>query len=196
MDANQLVEALSRAVEAAKPAAEYCVLAKQEHWWTVCMTKAEWSGWMQAIGSVVALAIAIWLPYKQADGMHKKNWEMAKQCLLQQIALLHGILTIADSRGPREALYQSRELVETLSLAYQEVRISDLPSGSLPSWLSARTTSVQLSSLISGLKDMQGSGDGLVVIVKFYLTNSEKNLTSFMSFARPKKSGWLRPFGH
>lgn len=62
MDSNQLAEALARAVEAAKPAAEYCLLAKQDHWWTVCMTKAEWSGWMQAIGSMVALFIAIWIP--------------------------------------------------------------------------------------------------------------------------------------
>lgn len=55
MDANQLAEAIARAVELAKPATEYCFLASRDYWWTVCMTKGEWSGWMQAIGAVVAI---------------------------------------------------------------------------------------------------------------------------------------------
>lgn len=31
-----------------------------QQWWS-CMTKAEWSGWMQALGALAALAIAMWL---------------------------------------------------------------------------------------------------------------------------------------
>lgn len=35
------------------PAVEYCLL--WINWWPLCMTKAEWSGWVQAIGSVAAI---------------------------------------------------------------------------------------------------------------------------------------------
>lgn len=35
---------------------EYCVLGID--WWPLCMTKAEWSGWMQAIFSVLAIGFA------------------------------------------------------------------------------------------------------------------------------------------
>lgn len=37
---------------------QYCVF-KIDHWST-CMSKGEWSSWVQAIGTIVALAIAIW----------------------------------------------------------------------------------------------------------------------------------------
>lgn len=41
---------------------EYC-LFWIDHWST-CMQKGEWSGWAQAVGSLLALAIAIALPAK------------------------------------------------------------------------------------------------------------------------------------
>lgn len=30
--------------------------------WSMCMTKAEWSGWVQAFGSIGAILFAVWLP--------------------------------------------------------------------------------------------------------------------------------------
>lgn len=65
MDANQLAEGIARAIKATEPAQEYCLLWFWTDWWPLCMTKAEWSGWMQAIGSVVALLIAIWIPWRE-----------------------------------------------------------------------------------------------------------------------------------
>ncbi|MVT30126.1 hypothetical protein GO496_24610 [Acidovorax citrulli] len=62
MNADQLLDAMARAVEMAKPAQEYCIAATRDYWWTVCMTKAEWSGWVQAVGSILALAVAIAAP--------------------------------------------------------------------------------------------------------------------------------------
>lgn len=44
------------------PAAEYCFLWID--WWPMCMTKAEWSGWAQAVGSFMALLLAIVLAGK------------------------------------------------------------------------------------------------------------------------------------
>lgn len=46
------------------PSVEYCLFCVQH--WSMCMTKAEWSGWMQAIGAVAALLIAIAVPYVQS----------------------------------------------------------------------------------------------------------------------------------
>lgn len=40
-----------------KPPDEYCLLWIDH--WAACMSKGEWSGWVQAVGAVVALAIAI-----------------------------------------------------------------------------------------------------------------------------------------
>lgn len=43
------------------PTPEYCLLWID--WWPLCMTKAEWSGWVQAFGAVLAIlagAAAVW----------------------------------------------------------------------------------------------------------------------------------------
>lgn len=62
MDANLLIKALGDAAGAAKPPQEYCFLWID--WWATCMTKAEWSGWMQAVFSVIAIVsaalLALW----------------------------------------------------------------------------------------------------------------------------------------
>jgi hypothetical protein len=76
MDTNQLAEGIARAIEAAKPAQEYCFLWIDH--WSMCMTKAEWSGWMQAVGSALALALAIGLPYIQKRKAELENYLMAK----------------------------------------------------------------------------------------------------------------------
>jgi hypothetical protein len=58
-----------RLVLAPPPPTEYCLLWADrwlplaDPWW-LCMQKAEWSGWAQAVGAIVALALAILLPVK------------------------------------------------------------------------------------------------------------------------------------
>lgn len=68
MNTSQLIQALGDAASATKPPQEYCLLWID--WWPMCMTKTEWSGWMQAIGSILALGIAIWIPWSERK--HKK----------------------------------------------------------------------------------------------------------------------------
>lgn len=63
MKTDQLIEGIGQAVAATKPMQEYCLFWWD--WWPMCMTKAEWSGWMQAIGALAALAIAMWLSGSQ-----------------------------------------------------------------------------------------------------------------------------------
>lgn len=38
---------------------EYCFLGFQ--WWGTCMQKSEWASWIQAIGSIMAIAAAAWV---------------------------------------------------------------------------------------------------------------------------------------
>ena len=56
-------------VPAPPPPPEYCLLWADRWWpladpWWLCMQKAEWSGWAQAIGALIALAVAIAIPAK------------------------------------------------------------------------------------------------------------------------------------
>jgi hypothetical protein len=46
---------------------EYCLFWIQ--WWATCLTKDAWAGWVQALGSLLALAIAIAIPL----GMHVRE---------------------------------------------------------------------------------------------------------------------------
>lgn len=71
MESNQQVEAFARVVQSAGPAQEYCFLWID--WWATCMTKAEWSGWMQAIGSVAAILCAVGVAAWQLRAEARRN---------------------------------------------------------------------------------------------------------------------------
>lgn len=148
MDANQLAEAIARAVELAKPAQEYCFLWID--WWPMCMTKAEWSGWMQAIGSALALAIAIGLPSYQKRKAEAENYAMARQCVVYQGAALAAISALG---GPdvAQTLRGSGESIATLRRMYAEVRPSQLPQLPMYAWLTAQTTAGHLFELTQQL---------------------------------------------
>ncbi|MDH4417710.1 MAG: hypothetical protein QE485_10830 [Acidovorax sp.] len=190
MDANQLAEALARAVEAAKPAAEYCLLAKQDYWWTVCMTKAEWSGWMQAMGSVIALVVAIGVPYVLQRRVNTENFGMAKECLHIQCALLHSISIAAGTRpgGYRSAISAARESVSNLLLMYREVRPSLLSQIELICWLTAQTTAGQLSEFITNVAAGKVADKDMEPAIKQLLDSSVEQLKD-LTQARVGKSG-------
>lgn len=75
MKASQLAESIERAVEAAKLPQEYCLLYIDS--WATCMTKAEWSGWMQAIGAVFAILCAIGVAAWQVTAEARRNRRVA-----------------------------------------------------------------------------------------------------------------------
>lgn len=70
MGVNLLFEGLARAVEMANPAQEYCFLRIQH--WSMCMTKAEWSGWMQVLGTIAAIFGAFYLSRLQEKNNLKR----------------------------------------------------------------------------------------------------------------------------
>ena len=153
MDANQLAEALARAVEAARPAVEYCLLSSQDRWWTVCMTKAEWSGWMQVIGSVAALVIALWLPYHQKRKDASAAFVLAKHCIASQCALLLNIGADPARASFRAETLASKESVASLLRLYAQVPPSLLPARALIAWMHAQTTAGQLSELVRSIHE-------------------------------------------
>lgn len=69
MNAGQVIEGIGKAV-AANATQEYC-LFWSDYWWWMCMTKAEWAGWMQAIFSVLAILasgfISMWLVHQDRE---------------------------------------------------------------------------------------------------------------------------------
>lgn len=58
MNDSQFVDRAIQAIEALAPAKDVC-------WWYWCMTKSEWAAWIQAIFSVIAIAVAIIIPLVQ-----------------------------------------------------------------------------------------------------------------------------------
>lgn len=94
MDTSQLIEGLARAVEMANPAQEYCFLGIQH--WSMCMTKAEWSGWMQAIGAVAAILIVWWQTNTQKNALILAQEEAIAIKLREQLVaillLLEGMM--------------------------------------------------------------------------------------------------------
>jgi len=134
MDANQLAEALARAVEIARPAQEYCIAATSDHWWTVCMTKAEWSGWMQALFSVVAIGFSAYFALKQrrdieADqerSRHAREEEAIRTATLlieSASVAARRLLEVARNNGGRAEII---EPAEKLASALRALRVIDL----------------------------------------------------------------------
>jgi hypothetical protein len=53
------------------PPDEYCFLFIQ--WWPLCMTKGEWSGWVQAVGAVVAIGVAFFVAQIQTRATRRES---------------------------------------------------------------------------------------------------------------------------
>lgn len=51
------------------PTPEYCLFWVD--WWPICMTKGEWSGWVQAVGSVIAIMAAAGAVWWQVHTQHR-----------------------------------------------------------------------------------------------------------------------------
>lgn len=80
------------------PPPEYCFLWADKWWpwadpWWLCMQKAEWSGWAQAIGAILAILAAVGVAYLQ----HKQNLEQQKRSAAAELArIVSGPLAVAE----------------------------------------------------------------------------------------------------
>lgn len=95
MKTEQVIEGIGKAVAATQPAQEYCLFWWD--WWPTCMTKGEWSGWMQAIGAVAAILIVWWQTNSQKNALKRAQEEAITMKLREQLVatlfLLEGMMT-------------------------------------------------------------------------------------------------------
>ena len=131
MNADQVIEGIGKAVAAAKPGQEYCFLWIDH--WSTCMTKSEWSGWMQAIFSVLAIVAALFIATRQRrqaiDDAHKKDISLMRACLkavLDARAALNDVerKITGDSERPPSS---SRARMESLERTFQALLTKDVP---------------------------------------------------------------------
>lgn len=112
MNADQVIEGIGRAVAAANPAQEYCLF----YWnvWPMCMTKAEWSGWAQAIGVFIALLLPFW----NARRVRRRSLRVAIGIVIDVRLMLSDIqsaifnLSLLDSKLGRSDLQECISLVD------------------------------------------------------------------------------------
>ncbi|WP_431263344.1 hypothetical protein ACQ859_25730 [Roseateles chitinivorans] len=75
---------------------QFCLLAIDH--WAMCMTKAEWSGWVQAIGSIAAIAAGsigiAWQVQRQsrlATDLERRNAEsLTARALVDHLSGIEG----------------------------------------------------------------------------------------------------------
>lgn len=120
---------------AAPAALEFCFLWID--WWPFCMTKAEWSGWVQAFGSIGAL-VGVWLAINaqraQALEVDRRAMERATAAALANA--ISGAAAVAAVIEPlneqlegidlRVLSMRAVQLAEGLSVL-QAVKLEDLP---------------------------------------------------------------------
>jgi hypothetical protein len=99
MDANQLAEGIARAVEVAKPAQEYCLFWFWTSWWPLCMTKAEWASWMQALGTIAAVIGAAWIAARQDRVARYRAKQQAVRKARSSLAGLQAVAELVREQG-------------------------------------------------------------------------------------------------
>ena len=131
MDVNQLIKGIGEAAAAAKPPQEYCFLWID--WWPMCMTKSEWSGWMQAVFSVLAILAAVLVATSQRRqalvDAHEKEVSLMRACLQAVVdarAALNDVerkITGESDRPPSS----SRDRIDSLERTFQILLTKDIP---------------------------------------------------------------------
>lgn len=92
MKTNPVIEGIGQAGSAATTYPEYCLLGID--WWPMCMTKGEWSGWMQAGGAVLAIAATWYITSAQQRAQRDKELRLAA---LDASTMLEEILSVRSS---------------------------------------------------------------------------------------------------
>lgn len=126
-------------------AAEYCFLWINH--WSFCMTKSEWSGWVQAIGSIAAIVFAVILPLWLEQRSKRREF-------LGHLRTIATDVRLADRQA--EAYLKSRIKVPAYRLMLYGAQTA------LP-WLLAegRLTSAQATALVQWYVDAKSFNDSL-----------------------------------
>src|SRR5690606_11411810 len=60
--------------------------------WQRPTNPAEWAAWMQALGSIVAVGVAIWVPYKQRENQRRDEAVKLRGDKLDRLHLAEGAI--------------------------------------------------------------------------------------------------------
>ena len=117
------------------PFQEYCFLWIDH--WSTCMSKAEWSGWMQAIGAVLALFIAIWISGHQRR-VDKRNAVLQARITAKGVVLCVQAMAYGLQSGVRGLVRTSSINMNEYFLFSQKTSPELLPEGAMQNFLDMR----------------------------------------------------------
>jgi hypothetical protein len=179
MDKDQLIKALADAATAAKPAQEYCLFWID--WWPMCLTKSEWAGWMQGVGSLLAVVGAGAFPYWLKWRADKESFNRARQCLLMQCALIGEIHTLASVQGatPVAVLRGAKHNCANLVAMHAEVRPPHMSLHQFAVWRASGVTVSQLSELVDKAFTASIPNNAVVPALLGMLQDSTDQLNGF-----------------
>jgi hypothetical protein len=127
---------------------EYCLLWADRWWpwadpWWLCMQKAEWSGWAQAVGALIALYIAIRLPVKaRRDALNAAN-DMAKTFGAQLAVISQDFIRACDSQKFEDFDAHRHALADACAMS-QSVPLASLRGEALGAHLIMRAAAVEI----------------------------------------------------
>ena len=117
------------------PSTEYCLFWFWTDWWPLCMTKIEWSGWVQAIGAIAAIlagASAVWWQVKrQAESNRRAALaEEVRRLKVVGAALFHCRVVVETVQD--EPNFPAKETLLDLRAQLSELRA--IPPFDFPDW--------------------------------------------------------------
>lgn len=135
-------------VLAPPPPPEYCLLWADRWWpwadpWWLCMQKAEWSGWAQAVGAIVALFIAIGLPVKARRDALREAKNMATTFGAQLVVISQDLIKACDNQKFEHFDAHRHALADACTMS-QGVPIANLRGDALGAHLIVRAAAVEI----------------------------------------------------
>lgn len=147
MDANEVTQEFSKAAKTfIGNSQEYCFLFID--WWPLCMTKSEWSGWMQFIGAMLALIVAISLPFYQQRLKRIRNYLIGEQCIINQNGAIIAILSHdLINKTVKEAISITQAQIKSINDMVKEVKYSELSYDTRLVWSRFNASTIKLMAL-------------------------------------------------
>lgn len=92
---------------------EYCFLFID--WWPLCMTKSEWSGWMQAVGAAASIIGAFLIA----------SWQYRRQLMLEKKVAVSKIRSLVASLSNSIELLRDMESANSIEMQRQIAILKD-----------------------------------------------------------------------
>ncbi|HVK94494.1 MAG TPA: hypothetical protein VM571_07175 [Noviherbaspirillum sp.] len=146
------------------------------------MDVSAWAAWVQAVGSIFAILVAIWVGHRQSEGARKQAHEMDMKAVSRRHDAIRAILDEAYAQCLRVAPEFAGGLsFHTLSFMFFNERSFDDAISTLEKIPLHELDSYELVSGISGLRDRMISIKQVVIRAKDVKRNREEEPDSQLS---------------